>query len=303
MFKLKHKLKLVEEGFTLTEVLVAILLTTLFVATAMHSVVISAVFKAHAREFAEATNWIQEDLEDVKSKADSFEYTSLTIAAISESHSINVASVNNFAVNDSLKLDSDPINYTVTGIIGTTTLNISPTLVIARSKGDAVVRTTRCKSSVLATAANSGVASIQVAAVNNFANSDTLKVGSDTTNYSITGINTTTQTLSITPILQKTYPQGAAVSVVKTLETGLADSLRDYIASNINQTGETNSIEFLRQSKSTNKSYTVKKTITIVNDEPYNKLKLNYNVFPSSGGLSVANFYTEVIPNAALQCP
>lgn len=55
-----------EQGFTLVEVLVAILITTLFVGVTMQSMVIAAIFKARAKQFTEATIWIQKDLENVK---------------------------------------------------------------------------------------------------------------------------------------------------------------------------------------------------------------------------------------------
>lgn len=58
-----------EHGFTLTEVLVAILITSVFVATAMQAVVVAAVMRVKAKRSAEATTWIQQDLENVKSSA------------------------------------------------------------------------------------------------------------------------------------------------------------------------------------------------------------------------------------------
>lgn len=65
----KPKLPQQEQGFTLVEVLVAILITTLFVAVSMQAMVLAAVFKTRAQQYAEATTWIQEDLENVKYQA------------------------------------------------------------------------------------------------------------------------------------------------------------------------------------------------------------------------------------------
>lgn len=65
----KPKLLQQNQGFTLVEVLVAILITTLFVAIAMQAIVIAAVFKARAEQYTKATNWIQEDLETVRFQA------------------------------------------------------------------------------------------------------------------------------------------------------------------------------------------------------------------------------------------
>jgi prepilin-type N-terminal cleavage/methylation domain-containing protein len=57
------------QGFTLTEVLVALLITTLFIATAMQAMVFAAVFRVKAKQNAQAITWIQQDLEAVKYKA------------------------------------------------------------------------------------------------------------------------------------------------------------------------------------------------------------------------------------------
>ncbi|MFN3680397.1 prepilin-type N-terminal cleavage/methylation domain-containing protein, partial [Thermosynechococcus sp.] len=53
-------------GFTLAEVLASILLIGLFTLSALQTLVIAAFFQADARKFAEASNWIQEDLENIK---------------------------------------------------------------------------------------------------------------------------------------------------------------------------------------------------------------------------------------------
>ena len=57
----------------MVEVLVAILITTVFVSVAMQAVVIAAVFKARAKQYAEATTWIQENLELVRYRASEYE--------------------------------------------------------------------------------------------------------------------------------------------------------------------------------------------------------------------------------------
>lgn len=62
----KSNLCIAKDGFTLVEVLVAVLLTTLFFATAMQAVAISALMKLRAREYSEAITWIQQDIEAVK---------------------------------------------------------------------------------------------------------------------------------------------------------------------------------------------------------------------------------------------
>jgi len=93
----KPKLPQQEQRFTLIGI-GCYLDNNLLCCTAMQSVVIAAVFKSRARQFAEATIWIQEDLEKVKYAAAKFQYTSLTTTANAGQGSINVASVDGFVV-------------------------------------------------------------------------------------------------------------------------------------------------------------------------------------------------------------
>jgi Prokaryotic N-terminal methylation motif len=57
-----------ERGFTLSEVLVAILLTTTFVAVAMQGMVVAMLLKSKSLQVAEANRWIQADLEQIRSQ-------------------------------------------------------------------------------------------------------------------------------------------------------------------------------------------------------------------------------------------
>ncbi len=57
-----------EGGFTISEVLVAILLTTTFVAVAMQGLVVAMLLKSKAVQVAEASQWVQTDLEQIRSK-------------------------------------------------------------------------------------------------------------------------------------------------------------------------------------------------------------------------------------------
>jgi hypothetical protein len=58
-------------GFTLSEVLVAILLTTTFVAVAMQGMVVAMLLKSKALHLAEANHWVQADLEQIRSQISS----------------------------------------------------------------------------------------------------------------------------------------------------------------------------------------------------------------------------------------
>ena len=157
----KPKLPNQDQGFTLIEVLIAILIATIFVTVAMQMMVIATVFKVRAQEFSEATNWIQEDLEDVKFQASQYSDTS--------------------------------------------------------------------KCSVL------------------------------------------------------------------TSDDGFADGFRDLLTEPIPKT--------FRNGKQFNLTRTTTPFSIAPGTAPYDVLQVSYDVSPTSGGSSIAKFYTEVIPNGALQCP
>lgn len=63
------------DGFTLVEVLVGLLVIVGFISTAMQALVTATVFKVKGQELSEATTWIQEDLEMVKFKANRLDYS------------------------------------------------------------------------------------------------------------------------------------------------------------------------------------------------------------------------------------
>jgi prepilin-type N-terminal cleavage/methylation domain-containing protein len=60
-------------GFTLVEVMVALMVAAIFVTVTMQALVSAAFFRARAEQFDEAVNWIQEDLEAVINRAGQYE--------------------------------------------------------------------------------------------------------------------------------------------------------------------------------------------------------------------------------------
>ena len=59
------------------EVLVGILITTLFIGISMQFMVLSSLLKARSQQYSEAMSWIQEDLEDIKYQASKYKLSSL----------------------------------------------------------------------------------------------------------------------------------------------------------------------------------------------------------------------------------
>lgn len=162
MPEFQKRLNPVEQGFSLVEVLVAILITTFFVSVAMQAIVVAAIFKVKAQEYAEATTWIKEDLESTVSyQASTIQFVQTTLAANSTAvppappapassiliNTPNAAIIASFPVNGMLKVGSDPNSYKITGVsvLGATTmLNISPSLGTLQLENAAVVATTKC---------------------------------------------------------------------------------------------------------------------------------------------------------------
>ena len=57
-----------EGGFSIMEVLAAILLTTTFVAVALQGMVVAMLLKSKALQTSEATRWVQMDVESIRTK-------------------------------------------------------------------------------------------------------------------------------------------------------------------------------------------------------------------------------------------
>lgn len=75
-------------GFTLIEVLVAMIVAAVFVSMTMQAIVTSAAFRVVATQYDEAVSWIQEDLEMVVNQATQYEvltqpYSSRCLATLS----------------------------------------------------------------------------------------------------------------------------------------------------------------------------------------------------------------------------
>ncbi|KAI9129175.1 type II secretion system protein J [Acaryochloris sp. CCMEE 5410] len=64
-----------DSGFTLIEVLVAMIVAAVFVSMTMQAIVTSAAFRVVATQYDEAVSWIQEDLETVVNQAAQYEIT------------------------------------------------------------------------------------------------------------------------------------------------------------------------------------------------------------------------------------
>ena len=108
-----------DSGFSLLEVLVAILIVTFFTTVAMQMLVISTHFKARAKEYATAAKLIEQDLENIRSLA-AAEYTFPTISAVSPvpsatptGLSLSLSSGNGLSTGDNIQFPGSPNVYRI----------------------------------------------------------------------------------------------------------------------------------------------------------------------------------------------
>lgn len=301
----KPKLSQQEEGFTLIEVLVAILITTLFIAVSMQAMVFAAIFKTRAQEFTQATTWIQEDLEDVKYQASQYP---------EDPAKCNVNSVNNgYADGFRDSLPQGPTNGTYSNSSSktfrtnklfvnrrtTTPVDTSPYNLLQISY-DVLPS---FGSSPLSANAAAAASTITVASGNRFAVNHRLIVGSAPGTYRVSAISG--NTLTIIPNLATAQLSGAAVANISPTSTGSTLSANAAAAaSSITVASGTgfavNKYLIVGSAPGTYKISAISGT-TLTITPPLAIAQLSGAVVVAVAD-PIANFYTEVIPNAALQC-
>lgn len=115
-----------DSGFSLLEVLVAIVVVTFFTAVAMQMVVISAAFKAKAKVYTTATNLIQKDLENIRNLANQYKFPKLSSVPSAGANSITLSSTQGLLNGEKIQFQGTADEYTLS-ISGATT-TISPVL-------------------------------------------------------------------------------------------------------------------------------------------------------------------------------
>ena len=128
-----------QQGFTLLEVLVAIVVITAFVNVALMGLVTAALFKSKAKAYSNGITWIQADLEAVRDKAANLPYLSYSLSANASAAQRIVAltSASGLASNDQVKIGTDTTTYTIQSISGNS-LTLTADLVTAQSANASV---------------------------------------------------------------------------------------------------------------------------------------------------------------------
>jgi prepilin-type N-terminal cleavage/methylation domain-containing protein len=136
-----------DSGFSLLEVLVAILIVTFFTTVAMQMVIVSTAFRARAKEYATAAKLIEQDLENIRSLANQYEFPTLTAVPAAGDDTIELSSTNGLANSNKVQFQGTPDIYTLTISGGSTT--ISPGILTVPTPDDdtgkiVVVSNTSC---------------------------------------------------------------------------------------------------------------------------------------------------------------
>ncbi len=147
MFKIELPNK--DQGFTLIEVLVAIIIVTVFVTVTMQAMTIALYFKVRAREYSEAMFWIQQDLETQKQTAATYQYGKLISQTV---NTITITTTPNVNIGDTIMIGSENVgslgtSYTVIGAINSssgTVLTLDQNVATTHIAGEIVAFTTKC---------------------------------------------------------------------------------------------------------------------------------------------------------------
>jgi Tfp pilus assembly protein PilE len=135
------------QGFTMVEVVVAILLTLIFTAISMQAIVMGTAVKVHGDEIADATLWIQEDLEDITNTANTgIDYNGTTYTTNPASDQCNPGTDSTKGYAQVLR-GKTSINTSTTGetTIGSTGRIAKTNSSGSRSRSYALVRTATVK--------------------------------------------------------------------------------------------------------------------------------------------------------------
>lgn len=222
-----------ERGFTLLDVVLSILLASIFILVSLQAMVIATYLRVRAQQTSEAVLIIQEDLENIKYIAATLGQSFLSANANLGSVDITLADATEFTNNDTLKIAEHSLEYQVTNK-SNNILTISPPLNQNSFLNDMIINTTKCKATLIS--------------------------------------------------------------------QGFGDRLRDKIVGSDLAEATTEIVTEKLSKIFPSQQYSLKKTMTISAQYPYNILQLQYQVTLASGGDPLADLDTEVIPDAAFKC-
>ena len=170
-------------------------------------------------------------------------------------------------------------------------------------------------SSLSSTAAVVNSSTISLSSAQDFEVNDRIKVGTDTTTYTISSISVNTLTISpnvavaslaSSPVVVTKSIRCNRVATPVTITTGFADGFRDRLIGSPLAVTSSNT-DITKTSTKSGKPYRLRRTISLVNVDPYNTIKIDYQVSEAYGdgsfGVLIADTYAEVVPPTSFSCP
>jgi hypothetical protein len=115
------------QGFILAEVLIAILLTLILTGISMGVVVMATAIKVRGDELSDATRWMQEDLEDIKIKANAIDAVDPNVSPIQYKKPLSKCNATGTTDGYGSLLMTPPATPAITFLNGGSTIAAGPT--------------------------------------------------------------------------------------------------------------------------------------------------------------------------------
>ena len=318
----KPKRETSDRGFTLIEVIVAIVILSIFILTSLSAVVAGLNLKLKAKLNNEATLLIQQDLEKVRyvaSTANNLTVDStLPTASVASSVTLPIVltdgknMLSNSSVNASLKVGTETKGYTLAIKPASTDASVAVKVDVTKT-----LKTTKLDINALGT-----LATIIVADAAIFANGQNVLIGSSSVVVrTVLSVNTTTRTVVFSTNLGNNYAQGTPVTILPSSGETIADlSVCPSATNGYVNTIATRLITFLVTAPQTktvsqvslnNSNYAISRTPTKSPSSDF-RVELDYKVAEPTAltacettnpDICLAILKTEVVPSVALQCP
>ncbi len=253
------------KGFTLTEVMVGIVIASLFMATSMQAFVASTSFKVRARQISEANHWAQDDLENVKTLSLDVQQIPYTQAKLLQTAAANQNTIVVEGVNTGLR--ARDVNYSASASADQMKYG-GDALIIGSDSNDNIIQS-------LTTDNTTTPPRTIITLVNN--------------------LQTTQLQGSNVRVIARCRPQNAS-------ESGFAAYLKAMVDARPVAGNPNSATPNIGTRTILGQQFTLTRRTTIKNLSPFQVLELAYWV-TDSGGELVAAANTEVVPNAFFQCP
>ena len=316
-----------DAGFSLIEVVVALLMIFFFTTGALEMFVLSSIFKKKAIQYTTANSLIQQDIEKIKSAADQYSFREVNLSSIGNTFPIAAGSniplvvattgtVVPLALNDKVRFSNSFTDFTVSSVNNNTV-----------KLGSAYTPPT-----VKVSAATSGATTLTPDSITSVSKRYNLIINDIA--YTITDVSTSTVTIS--PALTSAITSGTSAYILPSslylVETANCDStntatntsarIHELFKTNIATaaTGTTGT-EYSgykavigangAYTKLKGQNYWLYRKETTDTTDPYSNLKIDYRLVVTTTTTSpdpttvtpLVKSYTEVIPYASLQCP